>query len=131
MNTIFRTLQLTLLVLLTGMGINAQAAVGDQLGCISGDCENGTGTLVEDGEQGLVRYRGPFVNGKYHGFGKLELLDKKLTYKGNFQNGVRHGRGTQWDGENNVYIGLWRNDKRNGMGLQAYKVTDWREDKYT
>lgn len=131
MNAMFRILQLMLLVVLAGSGMHVHAAVGDELGCITGDCENGNGTLVAEGEEGLLRYRGPFVNGKYHGFGMLELLDKKLTYKGNFRNGMRNGRGTQWDAENNVYIGMWRNDKRNGMGLQAYKVADWSEDKYT
>jgi hypothetical protein len=119
------------LALLAALPVALHAAVGDELGCISGACENGVGTLVEDGEQGLLRYRGPFVNGKFHGFGILELLDRKITYKGNFQAGRRHGRGTQWDAENNVYIGLWRNDRRNGQGLQAYKVTQWREDRYT
>lgn len=124
-------LQLLVLFVLGGSGTGALAAVGDQLGCLTGDCQNGVGTLVERGEQGLIRYSGAFVNGKYHGFGKLELFDQRLTYKGNFLAGLRNGRGTQWDRDNNVYIGLWRNDRRNGQGLQAYKVPGWSEDKYT
>ena len=124
-------LKIVALSLLALTSLQLQAAVGDELGCISGDCENGFGTLVAETDRGLVRYRGEFVNGKYHGFGKLELLDEDLTYKGNFLNGMRNGRGSQWDRENNVYVGLWRNDRRNGQGLQAYKVPDWKEDKYT
>ena len=107
------------------------AAVGDELGCISGDCQNGVGTLVEKTADGLRRYRGDFVNGKFHGFGKLELLEKKITYKGNFRNGLKWGRGTEWNGNGDVYIGQWRNDRRNGQGLQAFRVSDWQEDKYT
>jgi hypothetical protein len=109
----------------------ASAAVGDELGCLSGDCENGVGTLVEKTDKGLQRYRGAFVDGKFHGFGKLELLDRKITYKGNFLNGMRWGRGSEWNADGDVYIGQWKNDKRNGQGLQAYRVKDWKEDKYT
>ena len=107
------------------------AAKPEELGCISGDCENGIGTLVQETDTGLSRYQGAFVNGKYHGYGKLQLTGERLTYKGNFLNGKRQGRGSQWDRDNNVYIGMWRNDKRNGEGVQAYKVEGWAEDKYT
>src|SRR5690606_12833309 len=124
-------LKIVTLSLLALTSLQLQAAVGAELGCISGDCVNGFGTLVAETARGLVRYRGEIVNGQYHGYGKLDLLDEQLTYKGNFLNGMRHGRGSQWDRENNVYIGLWRHDRRNGQGLQAYKVPDWKEDKYT
>lgn len=117
--------------LLAAVALPARAAVGDELGCISGDCENGVGTLVEKTGQGLQRYRGAFVNGKPHGFGKLELLDRKITYKGNFQNGMKWGRGSEWNADGDVYIGQWKNNRRNGQGLQAYRVPDWKEDKYT
>lgn len=109
----------------------ASSSVGDERGCISGNCTTGMGTLVEETDEGLIRYRGEFLDGKYHGFGKLELIDQGITYKGRFKNGVKSGRGTQWDKENNVYMGQWENGKRNGMGLQAFNVEDWKEDKYT
>jgi hypothetical protein len=118
-------------LLLALLAAPAFAAVGDELGCISGDCQNGVGTLVEKTPEGLRRYRGDFVDGKFHGFGKLELLEKKIIYKGNFVLGKKSGRGTEWNGEGNVYIGQWKNDRRNGQGLQAYRVEDWKEDKYT
>lgn len=118
-------------MLLAVVAAPLHAAVGDELGCISGDCQNGVGTLVEETAQGLRRYRGDFVDGKFHGFGKLELLDRKITYKGNFRNGLKWGRGTEWNAEGNVYIGQWSNDRRNGLGVQAFRVPDWKEDKYT
>jgi hypothetical protein len=124
-------LKLLVLIFLAAPVTAQQAVVGDVLGCITGDCENGVGHLVDRTEQGLIRYRGNFRDGKYHGFGKLELLDRKITYKGNFLDGKRQGRGSEWNAENNVYIGLWRNDRRNGMGIQAFRVQDWKEDKYT
>jgi len=118
-------------VLLSLAAAPSFAAVGDELGCLAGNCENGVGTLVEETPQGLQRYRGDFVDGKFHGFGKLELLGRKITYKGNFRSGMKWGRGTEWDAENTVYIGQWKNNRRNGQGLQAFRVKDWKEDKYT
>src|SRR5690606_34866702 len=83
--SLLRAALVALLLLAVTLGASAaRAAVGDELGCISGDCENGYGTLVEKGALGLTRYRGPFVDGKFHGFGELELIDKRIVYKGNF-----------------------------------------------
>ena len=122
----------SMLLVMSILAGDAWADVGDELGCITGDCENGHGSFVERGELGLLRYRGPFVNGKYHGFGELELIDKRVIYKGNFVNGQRSGRGTEWDrNTNNVYIGQWRNDKRNGQGLQAFHVDNWNERQHS
>jgi hypothetical protein len=120
-----------LVLFLAAVALPAWSAVGDELGCISGNCENGVGTLVEKTADGLRRYQGDFINGKFHGFGKLELIDKKVTYKGNFQSGLKSGRGTEWDRENTVYIGQWKNNRRNGVGVQAFRVEDWKEDKHT
>ncbi|MGA0805647.1 MAG: hypothetical protein ACO3PV_03915 [Pseudohongiellaceae bacterium] len=120
-----------LLLVLATLAPPAWSAVGDELGCISGDCQNGVGTLVEETPEGLRRYRGDFINGKFHGFGKLELIEKKIVYKGNFRNGEKSGRGTEWDRDNNVYIGQWSRNRRNGAGLQAFRVEEWREDKFT
>jgi hypothetical protein len=109
----------------------AVAQVGNELGCVSGNCVNGVGTLVEKLDDGLRRYRGEFKNGHYDGFGKLEFLRQRITYKGNFKKGMRWGRGTQWDEKKSVFIGQWRGDKRNGKGVQAFHVEEWKEDKYT
>ncbi len=103
----------------------------EELGCVSGDCVTGKGTLVEETERGLRSYRGDFLNGEFHGYGRLTYFDEGEYYKGRFLNGKKHGRGTLWDKEGNVYMGEWRNDRRNGMGVQAFKVADWSEDKYT
>ena len=111
--------------------IPAQAASKDELGCISGDCVNGKGTLVEETERGLRTYRGDFIDGKFHGFGRLTFEKAGETYKGRFMLGKKWGRGTLWDKQGNIYIGEWRNDRRNGTGLQAFNVTDWQEDRYT
>src|SRR5690606_20725887 len=57
--------------------------------------------------------------------------DKRIVYKGNFVAGKRSGHGTEWDRRNsNVYIGQWRNDRRNGQGIQAYRVPEWHEGRH-
>lgn len=119
------------LLLMLAFGPAAQAARKDELGCISGDCSVGQGTLVEETERGLRTYRGDFVDGKFHGFGRLTYNDEGETYKGRFRIGKKWGRGTLWDKKGNVYIGNWRNDRRNGMGMQAFHVEGWKEDTYT
>lgn len=118
-------------LLLPLLAAGARAEEDDGLGCIRGDCENGQGTLVRDTELGRTVYRGGFRNGEYHGFGRLHWEDQRWNYKGYFRNGKRHGRGTFWDRENNVYIGQWANDRRNGQGSQFFAVEGWREDRYT
>lgn len=101
------------------------------LGCTYGDCENGRGTLVQDTSRGVTTYRGEFKDGLYDGFGRLSYDDERAVYKGNFKAGIRVGRGTYWDKDNNVYIGNWRDNKRNGQGGQFFGVDGWEEDKYT
>lgn len=108
-----------------------QAANDVELGCISGDCTTGKGTLVEETERGLRTYRGDFVDGKFHGYGRLSFDDEGEFYKGRFMLGKKWGRGTLWDKEGNIYIGEWRNDRRNGTGMQAFKVKNLQEDRYT
>ncbi len=114
------------------------AADEDEIGCHRGDCISGYGILVEETERGLTRYRGEFREGQYHGSGRLEYLDGGETYKGRWMIGKKQGRGTMWSrsvgwtSTNNiydVYIGNWRNDRRNGMGTQAFMIKDWVEDR--
>ena len=127
--TIF--LHRTIWVMAILVSLPTLAARNVELGCISGDCINGKGTLVEETERGLRTYRGDFVDGKFHGFGRMTYHDEGEHYKGRFRIGVKWGRGTLWDKDGNVYMGNWRNDRRNGMGVQAFKIENWQEDRYT
>lgn len=102
----------------------------DELGCIIGECVNGRGTLVSISIHGETHYSGNFVDGQYHGYGKLNYAEEGTSYKGQWVKGKKHGRGTLWDKDKNVYIGEWKNDRRNGQGSQFFKVTDWVEDEH-
>lgn len=116
----------------------AYAADDDEIGCLRGDCISDYGILVEETERGLTRYRGEFRQGQYHGSGRIEYLDGSEIYKGSWMLGKKQGRGilwsrsVGWSSTNNiydVYIGNWRNDRRNGQGTQAFMIRDWVEDR--
>ncbi len=121
------------LIIMGSLGVFQSAAVmaADELGCLSGDCINGKGVLKEIGEKGKTTYRGDFKDGKYHGSGRLSYDDEATVYKGYWVSGKKQGRGILWDKDNNVFIGQWRNDRRNGQGVQAMAVPDWKEDKHS
>ena len=116
----------------------AYAADEDEIGCHRGDCISGYGILVAETERGLTRYRGEFRQGEYHGSGRIEYLGGGEIYKGRWMMGEKQGRGilwsrsVNWRSTNNtydVYIGNWLNDRRNGVGTQAFMILDWVEDR--
>lgn len=91
-----------------------------------------------------VTYRGSFVEGKFHGFGVLEMLSVKDTtgyvyegefklgmrcgigklrflqsdtsYDGEFYDNMRHGKGSETNALGYTYIGLWRQNRICGPG---------------
>ncbi|MDG2266285.1 MAG: peptidase C14, partial [Candidatus Marinimicrobia bacterium] len=81
--------------------------------CISGDCENGQGTMTySDGS----KYVGEFKDSKRHGQGtythqnfKMAKLNKILRNKPN--------------NEANKYVGEWKNDSMNGQGTYTYGIS--------
>lgn len=124
-------------LLVTAFIFFAQGALAQpdyEPGCQRGDCMNGYGVLVEETDRGLTLYRGEFREGQYHGDGRLEFLDEGEVYDGDFFLGKKQGRGILWNRSANwnrinnvydVYIGNWRNDRRNGQGTQAFNVENW------
>ncbi len=102
--------------------------------CVRGDCENGRGTLELSTEWGKGSYVGEFADGKFDGYGRLELPISFLeneVYVGNWNAGIREGRGTHWNGQGNLYIGQWRNDKRHGQGSYFFNLARWEENAHT
>lgn len=62
-----------------------------------------------------LQYTGNWLDGKYHGYGVLQLLSsvgKSSTYKGHFHYGVKDGQGEELLEDGTVvHQGLWRKDK--------------------
>ncbi|MBX7059701.1 MAG: hypothetical protein K1X75_16675 [Leptospirales bacterium] len=94
------------------------ASSGIQRGCISGDCENGSGVYVyRDGEA----YSGNFRERKRQGNGILRYSNGEF-YEGAFQNDQRHGIG-RYDFQNgDIYVGEFTDGRMQGLG--AYLFAD-------
>jgi len=102
--------------------------------CSHGDCSSGYGVLEIKTTVGENLYRGNFLDGKFHGNGKLtEMLSstRRAYYDGDWDQGIRSGRGTYWNGVSELYIGQWKDDKRHGRGAYFYGISGWTENKYS
>lgn len=69
--------------------------------------------VLNNGASG--KYEGDYVNGLYHGVGKLIFSDGSI-YKGSFREGVIQGEGTMYYSSGEIYIGTWENGLRSGKG---------------
>ncbi len=102
--------------------------------CTLGDCIEGRGRLELTTEWGKGEYYGNFSEGEFHGRGRIEVpisFVAKAVYDGNFEMGRRSGRGTFWNGKGNLYVGQWRDDKRNGQGSYFIGLSEWRENEHS
>lgn len=103
----------------------------NQIGCISGNCNNGKGTYAfKDGSL----YVGEFVNNHMEGFGKL-TDSKNNVYTGYFKNDKYDGIGKFERNDGTKYIGEFKEGKRNGLGTQWYSATykekgKWENDRF-
>ena len=90
--------------------------------CVDGDCENGVGTYVW--ESGSVS-NGPWKDGVLNGIVQEILYDDEGhligTFDGQMIMGMANGYGVQtlYSGDNllGTYIGNWKNDDWNGLGM--------------
>lgn len=101
------------------------------------DSPNGIGTYTYDvshvlpGHYDRAKYEGNFVNGKFHGQGRMEYTHGEVyegewandnmngfgkkkfhdgsTYEGNLVNGIIHGQGTMIFQDGSAYEGMWEN----------------------
>lgn len=83
----------------------ADRSIDTRIGCVKGDCRNGTGTFVWEG---LGRYEGAFKNNKKNGFGVFYWLDKG-QYTGDWLDGKRHGEGVYQFPDFTTIGGIWEN----------------------
>lgn len=85
--------------------------------CISGNCQNGTGTQRY---MGNVVYTGRFKDGLREGAGKMTLSNGNV-YEGNFSKGKMQGEGTMTYSNADRYVGSWQNDQPSGKGKYYFK----------
>jgi len=111
-----------------------QPAVELSRRCTHGDCISGYGVLEIKTSVGENLYRGNFLEGQYHGNGKLtEMLSttRRAYYDGEWDQGIRSGRGTYWNGVSELYIGQWKDGQRHGRGAYFYGLSGWTENRYS
>jgi len=102
--------------------------------CVFGDCTDGRGRLELTTQWGKGEYYGSFRAGEFHGKGRLEIpisFTAKAIYDGYYDMGVRSGRGTYWNGDGKLYIGQWKDDKRNGYGSYCVGLSEWSENEHS
>jgi len=83
-------------------------------------------------------YSGAFLNGKFHGFGVLDVLDpvaKGQKYVGDFKNGEYNGQGTYTIPSGDKYVGEFKDFRRNGQGTLTLRngnkyVGEFKDDKF-
>lgn len=68
------------------------------------------------GTSGGFRYQGEFKRGQRCGRGKLEFRQLGTTYEGEFFENQRHGQGTETSGLGYSYTGEWRLNRLCGKG---------------
>lgn len=76
-----------------------------QEGCISGDCQQGTGVYIFKG--GKARYEGAFYNAKPHGNGICHYSEGNW-YEGDWSDGSFDGVGAMYMLDGSIISGIWK-----------------------
>ena len=92
--------------------IQVHAFDSSKEGCVSGDCQNGSGVYIKENGD---RYEGEFVNGTLHGKGKVFWTDGN-RYEGDFANGKLDGQGVYTWADGSWYAGSFKDDALYGKG---------------
>jgi hypothetical protein len=95
---------------------NVEDDTNIQSGCLSGDCQNGTGSFAyPDGS----KYEGAFIEGKFAGEGRFTFANGDV-YAGAFKDNYPHGLGKRTHADNMpAEEGEWREGEFIGANLAA------------
>lgn len=83
-----------------------------QVGCVSGNCENGQSTYIWD--EGGDKYIGDFKNGQFDGNGTYTWTNGD-NYSGEFKDNKRKGQGVLTWANGTKYSGRWVNERMQGQ----------------
>jgi len=88
-----------------GEFIGSSLIESGQVGCIQGDCTDGSGTYIF--KEGSAKYVGEFQNGQAHGFGICTYANGE-RYRGEWADGAFMGKGTLYLLDGTEVTGYWR-----------------------
>ena len=86
------------------------------MGCIDGDCYDGYGVYVEDGENGKMTYTGTFKDGMKDGYGTI-VFDNGARLTATFKADVIDGMGRLETTDGIVYVGEFLLGSKSGYGI--------------
>jgi hypothetical protein len=87
-----------------GEFMGSSLTISGKVGCINGDCENGTGTFIY--KEGSARYEGSFKNKMPHGIGACTYANGE-KYVGEWVEGAFGGKGTLSLRDGTDVSGFW------------------------
>ncbi len=87
-----------------GEFIGSSLIESGQVGCLSGDCENGKGTYIY--KEGSAKYIGEFKDGQPDGFG-ICVYSNGDRYRGQWTEGSFNGKGTLYQHDGTETGGYW------------------------
>lgn len=88
-----------------GEFIGSSLIESGKIGCIQGDCSDGSGTYIF--KEGSAKYTGEFQNGQPHGFG-ICTYSNGDRYRGEWADGAFMGKGTLYLNNGTEVAGYWR-----------------------
>jgi len=105
----------------TASALAGRSGTRATVGCISGDCEDGTGVFVYPTRE---RYAGEFEESDKHGEGVEYYADGKIKYKGNFRDNLRSDYGVYYYRNGDKYAGWFQKNVPNGKGTYYFADGD-------
>ena len=98
---------ISILIFLVSCSTQVQNSKPTKTGCVSGDCQNGSGSMIfPTGE----KYVGDFKEGNFHGKGNL-VFPEGERYEGDFIENNFHGKGLLILQDGEKYRGDFRFNK--------------------
>ena len=78
-----------------------------------------------------IIYEGDFLNGVWHGKGKITWIKDGSWYEGDWFNNERHGKGKYVWSDGAVYEGEWKSGIRHGIGKMKWADGLWYEGEWS
>ena len=84
---------------------------------------NGNGKTLEYYDNGLLKYEGEILGGKYNGKGKEYYDNGKILYEGEYLNGEANGKGKEYNRNGYlIFEGFYKNNTSCSGVMKGYYI---------